>query len=113
MRSKEQCEPALPELRRYVSEAGPAAVADGPAPKLIRECEQILLASRQAEEAARELEAQQREAAGKAAASGAPPKGAPPPAGRGPEATPAPGPAIPPAAAASPARAPTSTADGR
>ncbi|HTP25125.1 MAG TPA: adventurous gliding motility TPR repeat lipoprotein GltE [Anaeromyxobacteraceae bacterium] len=70
MKSKEQCEPALNELRLYVAAAGPSASADGPAPRLERECEQILAANKQAEEAARQLKVEaEREAARKAAAA--------------------------------------------
>ncbi|WP_235969433.1 adventurous gliding motility TPR repeat lipoprotein GltE [Anaeromyxobacter diazotrophicus] len=114
MKSKEQCEPALAELRRYVVAAGPAAASEGPAMRLTRECEQIVLAGRQAEEAARELKAEaDREAARKAAQPAKEPR----PAGaRGPEATPAAKP-VPPASGAgtvpSPGPASTPTADGR
>jgi tetratricopeptide (TPR) repeat protein len=69
MKSKEQCEPALVELRRYVVTAGPAVASEGPAMRLQRECEQILAATKQAEEAAREMKAEaEREAAKKGAA---------------------------------------------
>ncbi len=108
MKSKEQCEPALAELRRYVAEAGPAVAAEGPAMRLTRECEQILVANRQAEEAARELKAQaEREAARKAA-----PAGKPAPAAKGAQTAPA----VPPTApgnAPPPASPSTPTADGR
>jgi tetratricopeptide (TPR) repeat protein len=67
MKSKEQCQPAIVELRRYVSAAGPAA-SEGPALKLARECEQILAANKQAEEAAREMQAEAEREAAKAAA---------------------------------------------
>jgi tetratricopeptide (TPR) repeat protein len=68
MKTKEQCEPAIGEFRRYVAAAGPAVAADGPAMKLMRECETLLASAREAEEAARlmKLEAE-REAARKAA----------------------------------------------
>lgn len=114
MKSREQCEPALAELRRYVAEAGPAVASEGPALRLTRECEQIVLASRQAEEAARELKAQaDQEAARKApqGAAGARPGGAP-----GAETRPAPQPAAPangPGAEPSPVGPSTPTADGR
>ena len=113
MKSKEQCEPALVELRRYVATAGPAVASEGPAMRLQRECEQIVIASKEAEEAAREMKAEaEREAARKAAtpaskeakptgASGSQLKAAPQPASPG---------APPPSVKASP---PTSTADGR
>jgi Flp pilus assembly protein TadD len=69
MKSKEQCEPAIAELRRYVAAAGPMAT-EGPALKLARECEGILAAAKQAEEAAREMKAEaEREAARTAARS--------------------------------------------
>jgi Tfp pilus assembly protein PilF len=66
MKSKEQCEPAIAELRRYIAAAGPMAT-EGPAMKLTRECEQILAAGKQAEEAAREMKAQAERDAAKAA----------------------------------------------
>jgi tetratricopeptide (TPR) repeat protein len=76
MKSKEQCEPAIAELRRYVAIGGPLA-SEGPAMKLMRECEQILAANRQAEEAAREMKAQaERDAAKK---TSAPPQAQPAP----------------------------------
>lgn len=79
MKSKEQCEPALAELRRYQAAVGPAAASEGPTLRLQRECEQILVASRQAEEAAREMKAEaERQAAKKASATpAAAPKSAP------------------------------------
>ena len=91
MKSKEQCEPALAELRQYVAEAGPAVAAEGPAMRLTRECEQIVLANRQAAEAAREMKAEaEREAARKAKSNEARPVGA-----HGPEAPPTPQPTAP------------------
>jgi Flp pilus assembly protein TadD len=57
MKSKEQCEPAIGELRRYAAMAGPTA-GEGVALKLARECEQIIAANRQAEEAARAMKAE-------------------------------------------------------
>jgi tetratricopeptide (TPR) repeat protein len=70
MKTKEQCEPAIAEFRRYATAAGPAVAAEGPAMKLMRECETLLASAREAEEAARlmKLEAE-REAAKKAGAS--------------------------------------------
>ena len=70
MKAKEQCEPALAELRRYLAAAGPTAATEGPAPRLERECQQIVTAGKQAEEAAREMkaEAERAEAAKKAEA---------------------------------------------
>jgi tetratricopeptide (TPR) repeat protein len=113
MKSKEQCEPALAALRRYVAEAGPAMAAEGPAMRLTRECEQIVLAGRQAEEAAREMKAEaEREAARKAAAQ---PKEVRPTGTRAPEAVPqqpSNGPAGGPSAMPLPARPSTVAAEG-
>jgi tetratricopeptide (TPR) repeat protein len=72
MKVKEQCEPAAGELRRYLSEAGPAAAGEGPAPRLLRECEAMVVASRQAADAARELEAEAARERARKAATGAP-----------------------------------------
>jgi Flp pilus assembly protein TadD len=58
-RVREQCTPALAELRRYAVAAGPGAVADGGVGKLERECEQMLAAGRAAEEEARRMKAEQ------------------------------------------------------
>ncbi len=81
MKSKEQCEPALAELRKYQAAVGPAAASEGSALRLQRECEQILVANRQAEEAAREMKAEaERQAAKKASASVQAQKAAPSPA---------------------------------
>ena len=55
MKAKEAYEPAAAELRRYIGDAGPAVASEGPAPGLLRECEQIILATRQAADAAREM----------------------------------------------------------
>lgn len=69
MRGKEQCDPAIAELKRYMALAGPAS-AEGPAYKLVQECTQLLVASKQAEDAAREVQAEAaREAARKEAAA--------------------------------------------
>jgi tetratricopeptide (TPR) repeat protein len=104
MKSKEQCEPALAELRRYIATAGPAVAADGPAPRMQRECEQLLAMNRQAEEAARELKAQaEREAASKRAPAGPTAPVTPPPAPS----------ARPPTSGASTSGASASTADMR
>jgi len=65
IKTKEQCEPALAEIRRYVALAGPGVASDGPALRLERECVQILAAGKQAEEAAREMKAEQERAAAK------------------------------------------------
>jgi tetratricopeptide (TPR) repeat protein len=75
MKSKEQCEPALAELKRYIAAAGPAVASDGPAPRMQRDCEQLLAMNRQAQEAAREMKAQaerEAEAASKKPATGTP-----------------------------------------
>ncbi len=78
MKSKEQCEPALAELKRYLAAVGPGVASEGPAMRLERECEQILAANRQAEEASREMKAQaEQEAARKAAPIEAKPTPAP------------------------------------
>jgi hypothetical protein len=57
MKGKGGCEAAIPELERYQQAVGPAVAADSAAPALLRECNQILAASRQAEEAARQMKA--------------------------------------------------------
>lgn len=57
MRSKNQCEPALEELRAYSRLAGPMAAADSPALKLQRECEQIVAENKRALEAAKAMQA--------------------------------------------------------
>jgi len=83
MKSKEQCEPALAELKRYLAAVGPGVASEGPAMRLERECDQILAANRQAEEASREMKAQaEQEAARKAAPIEAKPTPAPTPAQR-------------------------------
>jgi tetratricopeptide (TPR) repeat protein len=90
MKTKEQCEPALAELRRYVNTAGPGVASEGPTMRLMRECEGILAANREAEEAARQMKAEaEREAAKKAAA----PPAAKPAAATGSEAQATPRPA--------------------
>ncbi|MFY3742418.1 adventurous gliding motility TPR repeat lipoprotein GltE [Anaeromyxobacter sp. Red801] len=68
MRVKNECEPALEELRAYGRMVGPVAAADSPALKLQRECEQIVAENRRAQEAAKEM---QREAERKAAEAAA------------------------------------------
>jgi tetratricopeptide (TPR) repeat protein len=81
MKAKDRCEPALAELRLYMAAAGPAVAMESAAPRLQRECEQIVAAGRQAEEAAREMKAlAEREAAGRAASAG---KAAPAPSAPG------------------------------
>jgi tetratricopeptide (TPR) repeat protein len=78
MKGKEQCDPALNELKAYIVAAGPMAAAEGPASRLIQECTQILVAGKAAEEASREMKAEAAEAAKKKQGAGA--EGAPPPA---------------------------------
>jgi tetratricopeptide (TPR) repeat protein len=77
MKLKEQCEPALAELRRYQAAVGPAAASEGPALRMQRECEQILIASKQAEEAAREMKAEAERQAAKKAPTPAPAQSSP------------------------------------
>ncbi len=48
MKSKGACEPALSELERYLQLAGPAAAADGPASRLLRECTEQVAARKAA-----------------------------------------------------------------
>jgi tetratricopeptide (TPR) repeat protein len=57
MRSKNQCEPALEELRTFTRLAGPMASTDSPALKLQRECEQIITENKRALEAAKAMQA--------------------------------------------------------
>jgi len=64
MKVRSRWEPALAELRRYADQAGPALRGDDQVFRLIRECEQMLVATKQAEEAARQA---QRESARQAA----------------------------------------------
>jgi tetratricopeptide (TPR) repeat protein len=64
-RVQDRCEPALEELRRYAAAAGPAALVEGPAGKLERECLQVLAASKAAEEEARRMKAEAERAAPK------------------------------------------------
>jgi len=76
-KGKNSCEPALAELERYEAAVGPSVAAETPAPALRRECVQLLASARQAEEAARQMQAEaDRKAAAKAAAQ-APPAPAP------------------------------------
>ena len=112
MKSKEQCEPALAELRRYVAAAGPAVASEGPAMRLQRECEQILLASKQAEDAAREMKVEaEREAARKAAAAAS--KEPKPARASDPEGRPSAQPASPGVSPPAARPAPTSAGEGR
>jgi tetratricopeptide (TPR) repeat protein len=70
MKAKDQCEPAVAELQRYVATAGPAVATEGPARKLLEECTQIIAANKAAEDAARQMKADaEKDAARKAAAS--------------------------------------------
>jgi Flp pilus assembly protein TadD len=55
MKGKGGCAAAIPELERYQSAVGPAVASETAAPVLLRECNQILAANRQAEEAARQM----------------------------------------------------------
>ncbi len=82
IKSKEQCEPALAELKRYQAAVGPAAASEGPALRLQRECEQMLIASKQAEDAAREMKAEAERQAAKKAPAPAEPSKAPPAGGK-------------------------------
>lgn len=68
MKVKNECEPALEELRAYGRMVGPVATADSPALKLQRECEQIVAENRRAADAAKAMQA---EAARKAAETAA------------------------------------------
>jgi tetratricopeptide (TPR) repeat protein len=77
LKVKNECEPAIAEFRRYQQEA-PAAAASSPAFALQKECEQILVANRQAEEAARQMQQEaDRKAAEEARKAAPPPKPAP------------------------------------
>ncbi len=55
MKVKSACEPAIADFKRYQSQA-PAAAANGPVFALQKECELILVANKQAEEAARQMQ---------------------------------------------------------
>ncbi len=78
MKVRSRWEPALAELRRYADRAGPSLRGDAPVFRLIRECEQMLVATRQAEEAARQAQKEaDRQAAEEAARKAAAPKPAP------------------------------------
>ncbi|HTP49345.1 MAG TPA: adventurous gliding motility TPR repeat lipoprotein GltE [Anaeromyxobacteraceae bacterium] len=69
-KGKNSCEPALPELEAFEAAVGPTRAAETPAPALRRECVQILASAKQAEEAARQMQAEaDRKAAEKAAAA--------------------------------------------
>jgi len=71
-KGKNACEPAVAELERYEAAVGPAVAMDSPAPALRRECVQMLASARQAEEAARQMQADaERKAAEQAAAAAA------------------------------------------
>jgi tetratricopeptide (TPR) repeat protein len=78
MKVRNACEPAVAELQRYQTAVGPAAASGGPAPRLQRECEQMLVAARQAEEAAKQMQRDaERKAAEEAARKAAPAAAAP------------------------------------
>src|SRR5262249_33022326 len=58
MKVKDQCEPALPEFKAFASIRGAALTPDALVYRLTKECEDILVAKKQAEEAARQMERQ-------------------------------------------------------
>ena len=100
MRVKNECQPAIESFRAYGRAAGPVAAAESVAPRLERECVQILEENRRAAEAAKQmqLDAQRKAAeeaakkAGQGATKPAAPPGAPAPGAAGGAApTPAPG----------------------
>jgi tetratricopeptide (TPR) repeat protein len=57
MRAKNQCEPAIEAFRAYSKAAGPVAAADSSAPRLERECVQVVEENRKAAEAAKQMQA--------------------------------------------------------
>lgn len=67
MRAKNQCEPALEELRTFTRLAGPMAATESPALKLQRECEQIVTENKRALEAAKAMQADAERKAAEAA----------------------------------------------
>ncbi|HYG66989.1 MAG TPA: adventurous gliding motility TPR repeat lipoprotein GltE [Anaeromyxobacteraceae bacterium] len=76
MRVKNDCEPAIEEFRAYQRSAGPAA-GNPVVFRLQRECEEILVANRQAAEAAKQMQLEaERQAAEEAAKKSAGAKGA-------------------------------------
>ena len=88
MRVKNECEPAIQSFRAYAQAAGPVASADSPAPRLERECTQVLEENRRAAEAAKQMqvdaERKAAEAAAKKAGGGAKPAPAAPADGSAP-----------------------------
>ena len=68
MRVKNQCEPALEELRTFSRQAGPVAATESPALKLQRECEQAMAENQRAQEAAKAMQADAERKAAEAAA---------------------------------------------
>lgn len=68
MRVKNQCEPALEELRTFSRLAGPVAATESPALKLQRECEQTMAENQRALEAAKAMQADAERKAAEAAA---------------------------------------------
>ncbi|WP_242340879.1 MULTISPECIES: adventurous gliding motility TPR repeat lipoprotein GltE [Anaeromyxobacter] len=88
MRVKNECQPAIDAFRAYARAAGPVAATDSAAPRLERECMQILEENRRATEAAKQmqLDAERKaaeEAAKKAGQGAAKPAGAQAPAPEG------------------------------
>jgi tetratricopeptide (TPR) repeat protein len=80
MRVKNECEPAVASFRAFGKAAGPMVAADSDAPKLERECLQILEENRRAAEAAKQM---QHDAERKAAEGAAAKTIATPPAAQG------------------------------
>ena len=68
MRVKNQCEPALEELRTFTRLAGPVAATESPALKLQRECEQAMAENQRAVEAAKAMQADAERKAAESAA---------------------------------------------
>jgi tetratricopeptide (TPR) repeat protein len=68
MRVKNACEPAIESFRAYAQAAGPVAATDSLAPKLERECTQILEENRRAAEAAKQMQVEAERKAAEAAA---------------------------------------------
>jgi tetratricopeptide (TPR) repeat protein len=56
MRVKNECQPAIEAFRAYARAAGPVAATESPAPRLERECVQILEENRRATEAAKQMQ---------------------------------------------------------
>jgi tetratricopeptide (TPR) repeat protein len=70
-RIRSECEPALEELKRYQTRAGPVTPEGAQVVKLQRECEAQLLEGRKAAEAARQLQAEAARQAAEKASGGA------------------------------------------